>query len=157
MTNPSILDQLSLIAHECWCEHMQSLGWRPGGRFDPGMRLHDALAPFSSLHRRDRVAVRRAVEMLSVDVQFANAIALSRGSNREFLIEELTVGREVVFCPYAIPPRACDVASTQVGRIESWDADEDGELDVIRVRWLDGRLIDYQASLLELARRDELS
>ncbi len=54
------------------------------------------------------------------------------------------MGQEVVFCLHAHPPRGCDVTSTQIGRIDSWETDEDGEIDVIRVRWPDGRLIDYQ-------------
>lgn len=150
------IQDLAAVAHHMWCDQMRATGWTYADHFDEAARTHDALVPFERLDRRDQRAAQRGVLAEELKPRLINAIRYSRGSNREFLTEEVQRGRQVVFCPRLKPPPAAAVQPGDIGEIDSWTVNGDGDLDLIRVKWRDGRIVEYVPALLELARLEEL-
>jgi hypothetical protein len=74
---PLLLEQLSAIAHELWCDRMRRDGWTPGPTYDARARVHDAIRPFSGLSGRDQrdaldaTRASGAVELLGRCINYA--------------------------------------------------------------------------------------
>lgn len=152
----NVTAELAAVAHRIWCDRMLADGWRYADRYSETERTHDALVPFDRLDRRDQRAARLGIVAEELEPRLASAIRYSRGPNREFLVEEMLQGRRVVFCPHMRSPAPEQVTGADIGTVESWDVDDDGELDLIRVRWPDGQVVEHAPGLLELARLEEL-
>jgi hypothetical protein len=139
-----VIGDLARVAHEYWRERLEREGWRYGERFDPARRTHDALVCFDRLSAADRDQARLAVEAEHLPAQLARLIDYPRGPARPFTLEEMTRGRSVQL--------EGDEGAT--GRIESWESDENG-LQLIRVRWPDGALVEYAPQEQALLRPEE--
>jgi hypothetical protein len=147
---------VAAVAHTLWCEFMISEGWRGSDHYSAIHKTHDALVPFDRLAQRDQRAAILAVTAEELADRLTSCITYSRGPNRTFTIEEMSEGRMVALCPNLKVPD-CTPPTVDCGRIERWSTDENGELDLIGVRWPDGSLVEYVAALNELARVEELT
>lgn len=141
--------QLARIAHRLWVDKMHRAGWRYGEQYDEARLLHDALVPFEQLSRRHRLELQVIVESdPEVADMLARVVQYSHGPARLFLIEEMTIGLEVVLFPLQI--------RQEVGTVVGWTTDSEGELDKISVRWQDRTVVDHHSWLMDLARADEV-
>lgn len=134
--------KLARLAHETWCEHMILQGWRPGAAFDPDAHIHDALVPFDQLNPVDQRAAYLGILVAEIADEVESACQYTRGPDRELSITDVRAGLRV---------RHCD-APSEIGTVESWEEDLrfPGALNIIRVRWDSGEVIDHAASEREL-------
>jgi hypothetical protein len=135
---------LAEIAQTLWQRQMKAAGWHHGP-YDPAARTHDALVPFEALERHDRRRLVTAVASLELESQLLAVVDHQRGPEREFTLEEMRVGLPVTWAEgteFEGPDR-----TGERGRIESWAvcSNNPEELDVIRVRWADGSLLEHFA------------
>jgi hypothetical protein len=76
------LPHLAAAAHEIWRARMIEEGWRPGERFNPRAKIHDALVPFHELRPDDREAAIEAAWCFESDNEMAELIDYPRGEER---------------------------------------------------------------------------
>lgn len=147
------LHRLAEFAHDQWRQYMIDQGWRFGCEYNQKALVHDALIDFDRLNDRDQDAAVRGVRMLGLDSLLIGAVEYSRGSNREFVIDEMQNGVQVGWADdvkFSDPVRE---GSSERGIIDSWTIDATrGELTTIRVHWDDGSFSEHYPSERELRR-----
>jgi hypothetical protein len=105
-------------------------------------RIHDALVPFVDLGEDDRGIVLEIVEVLELEAQLASAVDYPRGADRRFTVREMRTGLDVAS---AIGPAR--------GKVISWETSQrTGRLQLIRVKWDDGRITEHAPAERELRR-----
>ena len=144
--NGTLLRRVAEVAHECWREQMLSDGWSYGSAYASRLKRHDALLPFGELAERDQREALLCARAENLAAILARAIEHPRGPDRPFFLDEMREGRRVVLAHSPQP---------KLGSIVSWEA-ADGELVMIRVRWDDGGVDEFNPWLQALARPEDL-
>lgn len=144
-----LLQRVAAVAHDCWRARRREEGWSLGPGYDPNAKLHDALRSFDDLPERDQKMALMSVRVEQIMSTLASAIDYPRGPDRPFYLDEMQEGR-----PVALAPRDPS-GPRRLGAIVGWEV-VDGELAVIRVRWEDGGVDDFDPWLQALARPEEL-
>lgn len=141
-----LAEHIAAVAHEAWRRRMTYAGWVAGSHYSEPGKVHDALVPFEELNPADRRATLSSVRLEKMEAKLAALVEYPREPDRPFTLEEMRPGLSVTSAIEAGP------ASTEHGVVESWEADEDGTLRMIQVRWDDGDLTEHHPAARELRR-----
>ena len=116
---------------------MCTLGWVHGDHFDQGAKTHDALRPFDELDRVDQLSTIVNLESERLAGRLADLAEPDRSATRLFNTEELEARPQVGWAGEQPGP-------VEPGTIDSWEADpETGDVTLIRVRWADGSVLEF--------------
>jgi hypothetical protein len=143
----TLLYQLAAAVHAAWCARMRRGGWTPGERLDEARRTHDALVPFEELGEYDRSRTLKVVQLEGLEERLAAMVDYPRGPDRPLTASEMHRGLRVRMagCLPGTP--------ALLGTIIGWETSPStGGLELVRVRWQDGRVTEHAPLGCELRR-----
>ncbi len=133
----SLLDQLTAVAHQCWCRRMRDAGWKPGRKFDPDLRTHDAIRSFEKLSPIDQRHARTATEASGAIALLGRSIDYPRGHRQTTQLQDLVIGQHVKLVR-ADSVEGLNIQLQDVGWVLHLSRDEDEKIVQAIVAWPSG-------------------